>query len=410
MAMLDDTKDQLNSIAIGSGDSGDHGQLGRPSDGPADGCDGNFKPHTWMALAMHGCFDRWHDDRCPFSDTSRPKLGAYVSFNCQGGVTSKAKVRDPNPADPHGFVLRCPDSAPCHVFWGQNLDNPGKPLGYVDLSPYFQWPDYVPGSQPLGKHQATDYRAAPFRAQERGEAAKQVSTWVSARFDCSDLDAAADHSGCPTAGADAGSPVAVEEDFIEVGTVKANLPTVLAARLTGQEVPGDRYAITGSKAKVYRALSTKDRVRVDNLCPHIFTQDNKSDPNDYKTVLDFLPITGYGWCHVLLSSFQLFIDIRNAIQGYFDKIENFINSICIPTPLGDFCPFTIISDVLQELVQTVLGPKPPDTRTYHVTLETIGCIPELAQAADVARHPEKLVGILVSAESSSGDSNSGTCK
>lgn len=407
--MLDDTKDELLDIATGNGGDGDHGQIGLPTDGPANGCDGGFMPHTWMALAMHGCFDQWHDDKCPFGAASRPKLGPYFSFKCDGGLSS-TKVFDANPPD-NKPVPRCTDPAPCHVFWGMDQGNTGKVVGQYGIVPYYLWPDYVPSNQPLAQHQATDYRAAPFRSQERGAASKAVSEWQAARFDCSDLDPAADHTGCPTAGADSSPTSEVEEDFIEVGTVKANLPTELAAKLTGQKVPDDRYAITGSKARVYRARSVKDRVRVDNLCPHIFTQDNKNDPNDYDKVLGFLPSTGYGWCHVLLSSFQLFIDIRNAIQDFFDPIIHALDSICIPIPFsGDLCLFKWAGDLLQDLVDFVLGPKPPDTRTYHVALETVGCIPQLAQAADIARHPDHLVSVVIAAKGFSSDTGSGTCK
>ena len=407
--LLTDTQAQLVNVAVGSGGDGDHGQIGRPSDGPADKCDGDFKPHTWLAQAMKGCLDQFHDDACPFGAPSRPKLGPYFSFRCDAGLKSP-KVMDLDPKDSTKLVLRCTDATPCHVFWGMDQNNPGKPVGFVGITAYFTWPDYVLSSQPLGQYQATDYRASRLRSKERGDASQAVSTWQSALFDCSSLKPADDHSGCPTPGADASPATVVEEDFIEVATLHPNLPTQFAAAISGQPVPADRHAITGSKVKVVRATSVKDRVRVDNLCPHIFKQDNKNDPNDFDTVLGFLPSTGYGWCHVLLSSFEALIAIRNAIQGLFDPIINLLDSICIPNPFGDdICLFKWAGDILQTLLDWLLGPQPPDTRTYHVTLGSIGCIPQLEEASKLANNPSLLIQVVI--DSKSLDStNSGTCQ
>lgn len=392
--LIQDAQNQLQNVAEGNGKKGDYGQIGRPTDAPATNCGDSHA--TFFARVNEGCYDNWQSANCPDAARGHGNQN-YFNFSCNGTIKYSGSG-----SIPHAIAELICDKPPagqadgCHLVWGlpgPDQNNPDQKT----LSPTYA---------PLPTGFATDYRASKVQRDELSPYSQALSMWKQETFDCANQTKGQQpQNGCPSAGTEATGDT--EEDFISTSVIKPDAMTSLAASFSHQPTPATRYSITASRVQIHRAKSIKDAVHVSDLCSRIFSHTGARD--NYPTVLGFLPTDGYGWCYVLLSAFDTFAAIYTAIQGFFNPVINFLqHTLCLPTPFGDICPFGWVGDILQGLLNYLLGPAPPDGRTFHISLTTVACVPALATAADIAQHPEHLLAAVASMESTTDDSG-GTC-
>ena len=198
----------------------------------------------------------------------------------------------------------------------------------------------------------------------------------------------------------------VNESFIMINQVNPTDAQKLLRSAAGESPPKQTWTITGSKAIIHRADSSKDAVHATSLC-------NNFKDHSTELLLGFLPKTPYQWCRLLLGAFDVFKAIYDAIHNFFyDNMINPLRNFSIDLPLiGNICPFCWLADIIEGLVNYVLGPEPPDTRTYHIALVTVGCVPAVQQVADVANNfdLEKIIKLVLSKDGSFSDPNNDTC-
>lgn len=403
--LIRDAQGKLSNVALGNGGPGDIGQVGRwNASVKVDSCDSPTQNVNFMAWVNGGCVDAWRQDACPPGDGSlRGKTQGFYNFSCSGEIRYDPVLDDIN-GQP---TPRCPQNTTavpaCQVFWGLDEHNKGKVVNSIGVIPFYEWPDYIVVGKPLATSQSTDYRLSRPRSQEQRDASKLLDAWKGERFDCAGLAKDADHTGCPTPGAEAEANGSPEEDFIMVGDVQPDAATQLAAKFSGRTVPSDRFSITGSKVKIFKAKAVNDRVHVSDLCARVFTKDN-ADPTDIKKILGIFPYTAYGVCYTILESFDALAALQAGIRSVFQPPIDFLHNFCFL----DFCPLSWLGDMIQDLVDFVLGPPAPDARTFHIALGTVVCIPQLETAAKLANTGDLLEAVKTAKDFTS-DSGSGTC-
>jgi hypothetical protein len=176
--------------------------------------------------------------------------------------------------------------------------------------------------------------------------------------------------------------------------------------VAGESPPTQHWTITGSKAIIHRADSAKDAVHAASLCNSFANHDNSK-------LLGFIPKSAYGWCKVLLGAFDVFLAIYTAIHDFFyDNMINPLRAFSIDLPIiGTICPFCWLADIIEGFVNFVLGPAPPDTRTYHIALVTVGCVPAVQEVADVANNFDlaKILKMVIAGNVSLSDPANSTC-
>ena len=280
----------------------------------------------------------------------------------------------PAPTDEQNF--------PCWNFWNFNPDNNQKAT---------QQKRRVDG--PLPANYPTDFRKTQSYASDVGNS-KVLGDWKSYLL--------VPHS----TGNIANNQEDVDESFIMINQVNPTDEEKLLRSVAGQPAPSQHWTITGSKAIIHRADSRQDAVHAVSLC-------NNFSNHSTDLLLGFIPKTAYQWCKVLLGAFDVFRAIYNAIHDFFyDNLINPLRAFSIDIPLiGNICPFCWLADIIKGLVDFVLGPEPPDTRTYHIALVTVGCVPAIQQVADIANNfdLEKIIKLVINKDSSLSDPNNDTC-
>jgi hypothetical protein len=189
----------------------------------------------------------------------------------------------------------------------------------------------------------------------------------------------------------------VVQDFIQVAQVRPFYPEQLAYHVAGKGEPPTRYSINASKAIVHRADSKNDRVLAADICDNI--SDKGTQGKDYSSLtrvsapLSFLPDTVYGWCVLILGFFDTLYDIYQSIYGFFnDYLMKPLRAFSFTIFGVHICPFCWLADIVKGILDYLLGPAPPDTRTWHIALVSIACIPAIGYIAKIAGVIDKGIG------------------
>ncbi|MFN2462390.1 MAG: TadE/TadG family type IV pilus assembly protein [Candidatus Dormibacteria bacterium] len=312
-----------------------------------------------------------------------PLADPHPGFTCAGTIYDSGAdlcKRPDKPATPPNFTDM--ELFPCWNFWGfdPNNDKKDQMQKRRDAGP-------LPDSYPV------DYRKTQSYAADVS-GSKTLGDWKAYKFEPHSTGNIADNQDD------------VNESFIMINQVNPTDEERLLRQVAGGPAPKQHWTITGSKAIIHRADSAKDAVHASSLCNNF--KDHSTDK-----LLGFIPKTPYGWCRVLLGAFDVFKDIYDAIHNFFfDKLIQPMRDFSIDLPIvGNICPFCWLADILEGLVNYVLGPAPPDTRTYHIALVTVGCVPAVQQVADVANNfdLEKVIKLVINKDSSLSDPNNDTC-
>ncbi|HEY8739471.1 MAG TPA: hypothetical protein VIN56_02610, partial [Candidatus Dormibacteraeota bacterium] len=273
-------------------------------------------------------------------------------------------------------------SFPCWDFWNFNPDN--------GLESQMQ-KRRVDG--PLPSNYPTDWRKTQgYAADVSGS--KALGAWKAYQL--------VPHSS----GNIADNQADVNEAFIMLNQVNPTDAEKMLRAVAGESPPTQHWTITGSKAIIHRADSAKDAVHAASLCNSFANHDNSK-------LLGFIPKSAYGWCKVLLGAFDVFLAIYTAIHDFFyDNMINPLRAFSIDLPIiGTICPFCWLADIIEGFVNFVLGPAPPDTRTYHIALVTVGCVPAVQEVADVANNFDlaKILKMVIAGNVSLSDPANSTC-
>ncbi|MEA2646492.1 MAG: hypothetical protein QOE92_1575 [Chloroflexota bacterium] len=314
----------------------------------------------------------------------RSLADTHPGFDCSGAVADKdadnckpAEQQDGKPPPTEEQLF------PCWNFWGWTDNNDFK--------------DTVQKRRdqgPLPDNYPTDYRKTQFYSDEANHS-KALGTWKNFKL-------------VPSSAENIPDSPDVNEAFIMVSEVLPSSSEVLIRRLSGAPEQGKKWTITASKAIIHRADSKADAVHASSLCNNI------PGSHDDSKLLGLFPKNAYGWCKVLLGAFDLFVDIYNGIHDFFyDGFINPLRNFSIDLPIvGTICPFCWLADIIAGLVDYVLGPAPPDARTFHVVLVTVGCVPAVQQISDIASNLdlEKIMKMVISDDASFKDADNNTCK
>jgi hypothetical protein len=314
-------------------------------------------------------------------DPNFTKVNGFYSFKCnnQYNYGPVAKCQSP-PAQDQIF--------PCLNYWGLPDNIVSSPPGSIsDPKFHFTKASGFPNPPP-----ALDYRDTSYYNDEilppdspkdaQGNRLNKVSQWLSSLRSFKPSVSTADQATKD-----------VTQDFIQVSQIQPFYPETLAYHVAGKGDPPTRYAINATKAIVHRADSRDDKVRAADLCDNISdkVKDGVTQGKSYDSLtrvgapLSFLPNTVYGWCVLILGFFDVLTNIYNAISDFFHKyIIDPIRSFSFTIFGVTICPFCWFADLVQDLLDYLLGPPPPDSRTWHIALVSVACIPAVGTIAQIA--------------------------
>ena len=380
--LLDDLVAKLKSESTGSG-SGTVDDKAHPVEANIDkfgpGQPGLFGSNTSPQDPIQHCAPG-SVGGLNLDDPNHDKSSSFYTFKCDSQYSYDAVAKCKTPAAPAQGQppLTHDQTFPCLNYWGlpdavqssppgslvapqlhftkaAGFANPAPPLDYRDTSYYAD--EVLPPDSPTAGN-------PPHRLNI-------VSQWLSSLKDFKASVSTAD-----------AATKDVTQDFIQVSQIQPFYPETLAYHVAGKGDPPTRYAINATKAIVHRADSRDDKVRAADLCDNIsdkvhngVTQGKSVDSLskiDGPPPLNLLPNTVYGWCILILGFFDVLMNIYNGVSDFFHN--NLIDPIRGFTIFG-FCPFCWFADLIQDLLDYLLGPAPPDARTWHIALVSVACIP-----------------------------------
>ena len=384
--LLDDLIAKLKDVSTGSGSGSIHAQAQTIETTVDKFGPGQPGPFQHCTLNSGGGFSS--------TDPNQLKLaGGFFGFKCNNQYNYDPVAKCKAPAPPaQGQPALTPDQTfPCLNYWGMPDNLVSSPPGSIsDAKFHFTKTAGFPNPPP-----PVDYRDTTFYSDEVLPAdaptggnpphrLNPVSQWLSSLKDFKPSVSTADQATKD-----------VTQDFIQVSQIQPFYPETLAYHVAGKGDPPTRYAINATKAIVHRADSRDDKVLAADLCDNISDKvhngvtQGKSVSSlskiDGPPPLNLLPNTVYGWCILILGFFDVLTSIYNSVSDFFhNNLIDPIRSFSFDTPFGNICPFCWFADLVQDLLDYLLGPPPPDSRTWHIALVSVACIPAVGTIAQIA--------------------------